>query len=500
MSHDHTHLTASLQDKEGPVPGHYWQGLNTHKVSMSLHSENRQRLCERLRKVANLPSNSVVVLQGAGDVSINDTDTDYLFRQEGYFLWAFGVDHEAGCFGTIDVSSGKSILYVPRLPEDHAVWLGTIHPPAHFKEKYLVDEVKFVDEIAATLKATPDCTVLLLKGVNTDSGLAAKTAAFEGSDAFKTNTDILYNNITECRVFKSQKEIEVLRYVAGVSSDAHKLVMRAVRPGMKEYQCESIFMNHCYQEGGCRHMCYTCICASGHNGSYLHYGHMGAPNDKTLRDGDMCLFDMGAEYHGYCSDITVSFPVSGKFTPDQKAVYEAVLDAQQAVVKAMRPGVAWPDMHRLAELTILRHLVTLGLLHNGTPEEMAAAFLGYVFMPHGLGHLLGIQVHDVGGYPEGGVARIDEPGVKKLRTARVLEEGLYITVEPGCYFIDILLDKALKDPVHSKFINADVLKRFRGFGGVRLEDDVIVTKDGCEVLSNVPRTVAEVEAWLAQKN
>jgi len=288
-----------------------------------------------------------------------------------------------------------------------------------------------------------------------------------------------------------------LKYVAMVSSEGHKRVMRSARVGMKEYQLESVFCHHCYHDGGCRHMAYTCICATGTNSSILHYGHAAAPNNRTLQDGDMCLFDMGAQYYCYSADITCSFPLNGKFTADQKIVYNAVLKAQRAVEAAMKPGVSWPSMHRLAERCIIEDLIAGGLLHNGTADEMMAAHIGSVFMPHGLGHLLGLDTHDVGGYPVGGVKRSEEPGIRKLRTGRVLEEGMYITVEPGCYFIDVLLDTALANPAQSKFINQTVLQRFRKFGGVRLEDDVMVTKDGAEVYNHVPRTVEEVETWMS---
>jgi len=359
--------------------------------------------------------------------------------------------------------------------------------------------VRFVEEIEQVLKAKGALvTLLLLDGVNSDSGHRVKGAHFKGIEHFHQNSDILYHEFCECRFIKTPKEADVLRYVARISSEAHKRVMLEARPGMKEYQAESIFLHHCYSEGGCRHMSYTCICASGHNGSVLHYGHSGAPNDKTMRDGDMCLFDMGAQYHGYCSDITVCFPVNGKFTPDQKAIYEAVLDAQKSVEKVMKPGVEWPHMHRLAEERILTHLRQIGVLHNGTVADFAAAHLASIFFPHGLGHLLGLNTHDVAGYPRDGPKRSAEPGLKKLRTARTLVEGAYITVEPGCYFIDVLLDQALQDPVQSKYINNAVLERFRGFGGIRLEDDVLVTKDGCEVLTYVPRTVEEIESFIAQ--
>ncbi|KAB0381625.1 hypothetical protein FD755_003542, partial [Muntiacus reevesi] len=207
------------------------------------------------------------------------------------------------------------------------------------------------------------------------------------------------------------------------------------------------------------------------------------------------VFDMGGEYYCFASDITCSFPANGKFTPDQKAIYEAVLRSCRAVMSAMKPGVWWPDMHRLADRIHLEELTRIGLL-TGSVDAMVQVHLGAVFMPHGLGHFLGLDVHDVGGYPEG-VDRIDEPGLQRLRTARHLEPRMVLTVEPGIYFIDHLLDEALADPARACFFNREVLQRFRGFGGVRIEEDVVVTDTGMELLTCVPRTVEEVEACMA---
>ena len=154
--------------------------------------------------------------------------------------------------------------------------------------------------------------LLLLDGTNSDSGKSARTAAFDGIAQFSTDKTLLHPIMTECRVIKTEMELEVLRYAARVSSAAHKHVMRNLKAGMKEYQAESMFLNYAYYNGGCRHVAYTCIAGSGNSGSVLHYGHAGAPNDQPVQEQDIVLFDMGAEYFCFCSDITCSYPVSGK--------------------------------------------------------------------------------------------------------------------------------------------------------------------------------------------
>lgn len=172
---------------------------------------------------------------------------------------------------------------------------------------------------------------------------------------------------------------------------------------------------------------------------------------------------------------------------DQKLIYEAVLAANMAVQNAARDGVLWTDMHLLANRVLLEHLVRIGLLH-GSIDDMMAAGINGVFQPHGLGHLIGLDVHDVGGYLDTCPPRPTAPGTTSLRFARRLLTGMYVTIEPGCYFIDHLLDGALADPAKAKFLVPEVLKRFRGFGGVRIEDDVLVTATGIENFTFVPRT------------
>ncbi|XP_014677679.1 PREDICTED: xaa-Pro dipeptidase-like [Priapulus caudatus] len=374
--------------------------------------------------------------------------------------------------------------------------MGKLQGLEQFKSKYSVDTVHYIDDISSVLASkTPSC-LLTLHGLNTDSGKMSREAAFDGMSRFTVDKAALHGEMAECRVFKSDEELEVLRYTNRISSDAHKEVMRTVRPGMKEYQLESLFHHHVYTNGGCRFTSYTCICGSGDNAATLHYGHAGAPNEKTLEDGDMCLFDMGGEYYCYASDITCSYPANGKFTEDQKLIYNAVLRSSRAVIAACKPGVSWVDMHRLADRIQVEELRNAGLL-RGDVEEMLAAHVGALFMPHGLGHFMGCDTHDVGGYPPG-TERIDAPGLKSLRTVRTLQPRMVITVEPGIYFIPALLDNAMRDPVQSRYLVAEELARFTGWGGVRIEDDIAITDDGCELMTVVPRTVEEIETLMAE--
>ncbi|KAI8432302.1 hypothetical protein MSG28_004722 [Choristoneura fumiferana] len=444
-------------------------GPGTLEVPLSLFAKNRKRLAEKLKP------GQIVVLQGGESINHYDTDVEYVFRQESYFTWACGV-REEGCFFALDPGTSASYLFKPRLPAEYEVWMGKLHTCDDFKRIYGVDHVYYVDEISKVLKGLHPDALLTLSGPNTDSGLTAKEAVFEGIDEFKVDNETLFPIIAELRVIKTPEEIDVMRYVVKVSSDAHKQVMLFTKPGLIEYQCESIFLDHCYRVGGCRHVSYTCICGSGHNGATLHYGHAGAPNTKPIQQGEMCLFDMGGNYAGYAADITCSFPANGKFTDDQKLIYEAVLSARDAVIEAAKPGVMWDEMHLVANRAMLEHLKKGGLL-NGDVEDMIKAGVNGVLQPHGLGHFLGLDVHDVGGYLPGCPPR-PAPPLSRLRTARQLLPGM-------------------NNPEQSRFFNWEAVERFHGSGGVRIEDDVLITDSGVENMTQVPRTVAEIEDFMA---
>ena len=477
----------------GPV---FSLGLDTYRIPMALYELNRVRLVQAMLE-KNKNAQGVILLEGGKQTTRYDTDHEPIFRQESYFHWAFGVS-EADVYATILLPSGVTTIFVPRYDLTYEIFCGKSPELDAVREKYGVESVLPLEDlpsyIASQLTEEEENSKLhLLKGLNTDSGNVAIPAHYEGiqDHVAKTDYDTLFECIQGNRVIKTDAEIELMRYTNWVSSMAHVEVMRYVKVGMMEYQLESMFQYYTYTHGGARHMSYTCICACGPNPAIMHYGHAGKPNNRQLEDGDIALLDMGCEYACYASDITCSFPVNGKFTEDQLLIYEAVLAAQVAVIQAMGPGVAWPDMHRTAERVILERLKSGGLL-VGDVGEMLEANLGSIFMPTGLGHLIGLDTHDVGGYAEGTPPRPDRPGLNKLRTARVLEEGMVITVEPGCYFIDTLLDMAFANPAQAKFIQRDRLADFDGFGGIRLEDNVVVTSDGCDNLTICPRAVSEV--------
>eukprot|EP01023_Acetabularia_acetabulum_P004621 TRINITY_DN11960_c0_g2_i7.p1 TRINITY_DN11960_c0_g2~~TRINITY_DN11960_c0_g2_i7.p1 ORF type:complete len:542 (+),score=74.93 TRINITY_DN11960_c0_g2_i7:74-1699(+) len=480
----------------------YSMGVNTLTINRKqFHKVNQQKLINSLRNnLSQEKQNGVVFLQGGSGFHKYNTDTELVFQQESYFHYLFGVEME-DCFASISMKTGKTVLFVPKLPDEYAVWMGSIKSLTELQQIYAVDEVAYTSDMIQKLNSLDEensrSMLLVNYGLNSDSGKYSALPQFEKMKVqFDIDQSSLFEILTECRVIKSSEEIELIRYCNKIGSMGHVRAMQNCAPDQMEYTIEANFMDYCYKQGGCRLYPYIPICGSGPNAAVLHYGHAGAPNDRQMKDGELVLCDMGCQYYRYGSDITVTYPVNGKFTDKQKLVYEAVLDANRLVIQSMKPGIQWPDMHTLAEKTILSHFKKGGLV-DGDVDEMVSARVGALFMPHGLGHLLGVDTHDVGGYPAGGPPRISEPGLKSLRTARCLMEGMVITVEPGCYFIPVLLQPAFENPKYQKYLNIDAIIQFMDFGGVRLEDNVLVTKDGAVSFTCVPRDVEEVEKVMA---
>ena len=267
----------------------------------------------------------------------------------------------------------------------------------------------------------------------------------------------------DMRLYKSRHELKLMRRAAGISAGAHRRAMRACRPGMYEYQLEAE-LSHEFRRHGAAAPAYPSIVGSGENACILHY----TDNRDRINDGELVLIDAGAEYQGYASDITRTFPANGRFSPAQRQIYELVLAAQTAAIAAVKPGNHWHDPHDAAVRVLTEGLVALGIL-KGKPGAAIKNRAYDKYYMHRTGHWLGMDVHDVGDYKVDGAWRL-------------LEAGMALTVEPGLYF------PAGDRGLAKKWWNI----------GVRIEDDVLVTKDGCEVLSgDAPKTVAGIEALMA---
>ena len=308
------------------VPGLGWVTAfqmapkKTLAINAKMHRYSTQKLCQHF--IDNLQiKTGIIFLDGGVEESFYDTDGEPIFRQNSWFQYLFGVK-EPGFSGAIDISTQKITLFMPRLPEEYQIWQGTIQPPSYFQQLYDVDEVLYTDEKESwllnqlSIHNTPSDTsssfhFYLLQGINTDSGLTAKPADLPDRLSTQSQGNLidlthLHHALSTTRVIKSAAEQTVMQYSAYIASNAHVQVMRATKSGMMEYELEALFRYEIYKNGGCRHTAYTSICACGPNSAVLHYGHAAAPNTGVLQEQDMALLDMGANYHGYCSDITCS--------------------------------------------------------------------------------------------------------------------------------------------------------------------------------------------------
>ncbi len=302
--------------------------------------------------------------------------------------------------------------------------------------------------------------------------------------------EVLPEALTHCRVFKTDKELDQIREAARINNVAHREVIKALKPGIYEYELKAVF-DYYQIKNGLQQAAYTGIFGSGPNSAIMHY----VDNKRKIKDGELCLIDAGFEYQGYASDFTRTYPVSGSFAPIQSAVYESVLEAQKQVIEMIEPGVEMETIHVHAARTMMQGLKEADIV-RGSVDDLIENDIFALFFPHGLGHFLGLDTHDVGGYPKG-VDKIDRPGLKYLRTRRSLQPGMVVTVEPGLYFIPALLKPALDDEKTIPFLNKEKIASHLDFGGIRIEDNIIVTKEGCENLADVPKEREDIERIMA---
>ncbi|MFN1835711.1 aminopeptidase P family protein [Balneola sp. MJW-20] len=424
-----------------------------------------------------------VFIQGAEISYRFNTDYEYPFRQESNFWYLTGVN-EPECALILDLKNEDYHLFIPKRDASYAVWHGYVNSREWYMDTYKPDHLHYINDILTVLNEIGPDKVYCLNEEQAEflEGLNKK---------LETDTESLEDALTYCRVLKTEGELDLMREAARVNNLAHLTVMRQIRPGMMEYELKGIFTK-VQHENGLLQDAYNGIFAGGKNSAILHY----VENNSRVNDGDMFLLDAGHECKGYASDITRTYPANGKFTKAQASVYQAVLDALNTVIEMVEPGVKMEDLHMHAARIMMEGLKSEGLI-TGSMDDIMENNIFALFFPHGLGHFLGLDTHDVGGYPKG-VERIDRPGIQFLRARRELQPGMVITVEPGIYFVPALLEPALKDEKQSEFLIASRLRELFDFGGIRIEDDIVVTDDGYENLTNVPKEISDIERTIGR--
>lgn len=420
--------------------------------------------------MAQMVPNSIAILPAAA-VAIRNRDVEHVYRQDSDFQYLSGFPEPEAVIALIPGREhGEYVLFCRERNPERELWDGLRAGQEGAVRDFGADDafpITDIDEILpgliegrervySAMGSNAEFDRRLMDWINVIRSKARLGA--QPPNEFVALDHLLH----DMRLYKSAAEVKVMRAAADISARAHVRAMQACRAGLHEYSLEAE-LDYEFRKGGAKMPAYGSIVAAGRNGCILHYQQ----NDAPLKDGDLVLIDAGCEIDCYASDITRTFPVSGRFSPEQKAIYELVLKAQAAAFAVIAPGKHWNHAHEATVRVITEGLVELGLL-TGEVQALIDNEAYRAFYMHRAGHWLGMDVHDVGEYKVGG-------------EWRVLEPGMALTVEPGIY------------------IGADnqaVAKKWRGIG-VRIEDDVVVTRQGCEILtSGVPRTVAEIEALM----
>lgn len=431
-----------------------------------------QEFARRRRDLmAMMSKNSIAILTAAPE-RVRSRDTHFPYRQDSDFHYLSGFpEPEAVLVLLPKRREGEFILFCRERDRAREIWDGYRAGPEGARERYGADDAFPIADIDDILPG-------LLEGRDRVYYALGRNRAFDGRlldwlDGIRARARAgavppeefvdLDHLLHEMRLFKSAKELALMRKAGAISARAHCRAMRAARPGLYEYQLQAE-IEHAFASEGARHPAYGSIVGGGANACVLHYVENSAP----LQDGDLVLIDAGCEYQHYAADITRTFPVNGKFSAPQQALYEVVLAAQLAAIAAVRAGNHWDEPHKATVRVITEGLVELGLL-KGKVDDLIAGNAYTQFYMHRAGHWLGMDVHDVGDY------KVDNEW-------RLLEPGMVMTVEPGIY---VAPD------------NRKVAKKWRGIG-IRIEDDVAITRKGPEVLTaGVPKTVADIEHLMA---
>ncbi len=441
---------------------------------MTPFSERRARLIAQMQAMGG----GVAVIRTAPE-AMRNSDADYPYRHDSHFFYLSGFAEAEAVLVLIADERPTSVLFCRDKDKEREIWDGHRYGPEGAKDVFGFDSafpIALLDEEMADILSDAPA---LFYGIGRDAKLEAQVQSWLAAVRAKSRSGVqapaqfhdVLPLIDEMRLFKDEAEVDLMRRAAAISSGAHARAMRVSRPGVHEYEIEAELL-HEFRRHGAPAPAYNSIVAAGPNACVLHY----PAGSAVAKDGDLILIDAGCEYGSYASDITRTYPANGTFSTAQKTLYEIVLAAQQAAIDAVAPGKRFIDPHNAALAVLVQGMLDTGLLDKGKYASLDAAIASNDyrrFYMHRTSHWLGMDVHDVGDYYEAGEKLAD--GTKAWR---VLKPGMVLTVEPGLYV------RPAED-VPEQYWNI----------GIRIEDDVLVTADGHEVLSHAaPKTVAEIEA------
>ena len=449
---------------------------------------------DRRLALAQQIGQGLILLPGNEDSPMNYADNGYPFRQDSTFLYYFGIDRP-GLTGLIDAGSGESYLFGEDYSLDWIVWMGPQTTLATYSERSGGLTVKSPAGLTAALAGS---LVHYLPPYRAETRQQLATWLDQPAAAIDAGaSEALIRAIIAQRSHKSPEEVEEIERAVRVTAEMHLTAMRVARPGMTEAEV----MAQVYQAALAheRHPSFPIILSV--RGEVLHNHHYG----NRLASGDLLLCDAGGQSAGYyAGDMTRTFPVESRFSTRQREIYTIVLDAQMAAIQALRPGITYREVHLLSATRIAQGLKALGLM-KGDVQEAVAAGAHALFFPHGLGHMMGLDVHDMENLGENYVGytadmtRSTQFGLRSLRLGRHLEPGFVVTVEPGIYFIPPLVARWRAEGTCADFLNFDRIEGYLDFGGIRIEDDYLITPNGARLLGPpVPKAIEEVETVRAE--
>lgn len=457
----------------------------------SIYQKRRQALREKM-------SSGIILILGNNEAPANYPDNTYKFRQDSSFLYFFGHAHP-GYAGIIDIDAGEEYFFGDDVTMDDIIWMGPQPSVKELAARVGVEKSFPFSQLRTMVgKAISQRRKIhFLPPYRYDNMLLLEELTGVRASMTRQHASVeLIKAVVSLRSVKEACEIAEIDKACNIGYEMHTAAMRLCKPGVSEQYIAGVLDGIASSYGNT--VSFATILTQ--NGQTLH-NH---DHSHILEAGRLMLTDAGAESTtNYCSDHTRTIPVGGKFTSRQRDVYSVVLACHDRALELARPGVTYQSVHLDVCKVLAQGLKDLGIM-KGDVEEAVAAGAHALFMPHGLGHMMGIDVHDMEDLGQNYVGYDDEVrpsqqfGLASLRMGRRLEEGFVITDEPGCYFIPALIDKWRAEHLHTDFLNYDVIETFKDFGGIRLEDDILITPDGSRFTGEkrIPITLEEVEQFM----
>jgi Xaa-Pro aminopeptidase len=454
----------------------------------------RQTYIDRRKILKDKVSSGVIILLGNELSPINYFDNTFKFRQDSTFLYYFGLNNPS-LSAIIDIDQGKEIIFGDNATLDSIVWTGKLPTLENQAETCGISEVYPVLNLSKYVKDAYQSRrrVHFLPPYRSENKIKLHHLLELSFEEIEEKFSIeLVTAIASQREIKSSEEIYEIEKAVDISIDMHMAAISMAKPGMKEHEIAAEVHRIPLSKGG--DIAFPIIATI--NGQTLHNHYHG----NILKSGDLFLLDAGAEVEsGYCGDLSSTFPVSESFTQRQKTIYSITLNAHEAAVKMLSPGINFKDVHLEVCRTIVDGLKGIGLMKGDTDEAVNAGAHA-LFFPCGTGHMMGLDVHDMEDLGEVWVGYDGKPkstqfGLKSLRLGKALKPGFVLTIEPGIYFIPDLIDRWMSEKINESFLNFDLIKSYKDFGGIRNEENYLITANGARILGKYkPKSISEIEA------